>query len=112
MNHSPLLSVLIPLYNCGKFIAQCLESIIAQDIATPDYEIIIVDDGSSDDGPATAAAFAGKCDNIRIYRQENLGVSAARNNALSNARGEYVSAADFVPEYLKETEYVKSGAKA
>ena len=94
MNYSPLLSVLIPLYNCGKFIAQCLESIIAQDIATPDYEIIIVDDGSSDDGPATAAAFAGKCDNIRIYRQENLGVSSARNNALSHARGEYVTFVD------------------
>ncbi|MGN1263294.1 MAG: glycosyltransferase family 2 protein [Prevotella sp.] len=94
MTHRPLLSVIIPLYNCEKFLAQCLDSILAQQLDAADFEIIIMDDGSSDNGPAIAARYAGQHGNIRIHRQENQGVATARNNALTFAGGEYVTFVD------------------
>jgi glycosyltransferase involved in cell wall biosynthesis len=82
-------SVIIPTYNCGRFIAQALDSVQAQSVRPS--EIIVVDDGSTDD---TSARLAPYWAHIRYERQENRGVSAARNTGVSRATGEFVALLD------------------
>lgn len=72
------LSIIIPMYNVEKYIDLCINSILNQDIAKGDYEIIIIDDGSSDNSYHMAKKYL--CQNITIFRQKNLGLSASRNN--------------------------------
>ncbi len=84
------LSIAIPLYNKGKLIARCLDSLLNQDLPVDEYEIIIVDDGSTDSCELIAQEYAKKEDNIRFFAQENSGPSAARNRALKAAKGDYV----------------------
>lgn len=80
-------SVIVPSYNCGRFIAAAIDSILAQTLQTE--QIVIVDDGSTDD---TAQVVRGYTDpRIHYIRQENAGVAAARNTGLNAARGEYVA---------------------
>ncbi|RNC88681.1 MAG: glycosyltransferase [Allomuricauda sp.] len=83
------LSILIPLYNKEKHIDRCLKSLLDQDIPESEYEIVIVDDGSKDNGPSIAANYAEKHQNIKLIRQQNQGPSAARNNCLAAANGNY-----------------------
>ena len=82
----PLVSILIPAYNCGSWIAESLASAIAQ--TWPNKEIIVVDDGSSDDTQAIAASFASQ--GVRLHVQPNAGAAAARNQALALSSGEYI----------------------
>ncbi len=86
------LSIIIPLYNKEKYIKRCLESLLTQDIAPNDYEIIIVDDGSKDSGALLVEQFAEKNtnSNIHLIRQHNQGPSAARNRALKEVKGDYL----------------------
>lgn len=84
------LSILIPLYNKEKYVERCLNSLLEQDIAPKDYEIIIVDDGSKDSGPAIVQNYAENQKNIKLIRQQNQGPSAARNRCLEAASGEYL----------------------
>jgi len=86
---TPYVSVIIPTYNCRKYIIDSIESIIAQTIQG--VEIIVVDDGSTDD---TESALLPYLEKIVYIRQENRGVSAARNTGLSVARGNYVALQD------------------
>jgi glycosyltransferase involved in cell wall biosynthesis len=82
----PLVSILIPAYNAEKWIAQTLQSAVAQ---TWDHkEIIVVDDGSSDRTLAIARQFASK--EVAVVSQQNQGASAARNHAFSLSQGDYV----------------------
>lgn len=94
-------SVVIPLYNKEHYIEKTLQSVLNQTFG--DYEIIVVDDGSSDG--SLAAAGRVKSDRIRLIQQENAGVSVARNTGIHNARGEYVCFLDaddeWRPEYLE-----------
>lgn len=83
-------SILIPLYNKEKYIERCLESLLAQDLSPEEYEIIIVDDGSKDSGPLLAQKYTEKNANIKLIRQQNQGPSAARNNCLAAATGDYL----------------------
>jgi glycosyltransferase involved in cell wall biosynthesis len=85
-----LVSIIIPLYNAEKYIAQTIRSAMAQ--TWPDTEIIIVDDGSTDNSLAIAQTF--ESENIRIFRQENKGASAARNRGLLEGKGEYIQFLD------------------
>ena len=82
----PLVSILIPAYNCGSWIAESLASAVAQ--TWPNKEIIVVDDGSSDDTQAIAASFASQ--GVRLHVQPNAGAAAARNQALALSSGEYI----------------------
>jgi glycosyltransferase involved in cell wall biosynthesis len=84
------LSVVIPLYNKEKYIDRCIKSLLTQDIALDDYEIIIVDDGSKDNGHLICQRYAEKYANIRFLRQENAGPSAARNRGLEVSKGNYI----------------------
>ena len=85
-----LLSFIIPLYNGAASIERCLESICSLALTSDAFEVIVVDDGSKDDGAKIVGQFASLYPQIRIVNQENRGASWARNRGLELARGEYV----------------------
>ena len=87
---SPLVSILIPSYNAAKWIAQTLDSALAQTWANT--EIIVVDDGSHDDSAAIVARYTHR--GVRLVTQANRGASAARNRALAEARGDFIQFLD------------------
>ena len=82
-----LVSVVIPVHNGGRFLAEAIDSVLAQ--GYPHREVVVVDDGSTDDSPAIARARP-----VRYQRQENQGVAAARNAGLAAARGELIAFLD------------------
>ena len=81
-----MISIIIPLYNKEKYIKKCIESVLLQSIT--DFEIVIVDDGSTDNSIAIIKSF--KNERIHIIRQRNQGPSKARNTGLKNASGEWI----------------------
>ena len=83
------LSIIIPVYNCEKFLPDCLESCLNQDISKHEYEIICVNDGSIDKSDKILLEYSSKYKNIKVFSQVNKGVSAARNFGLSLAQGKY-----------------------
>ena len=94
MNNHPILSIIIPLYNCEKYIKQCLDTIFRQEMNESDFEVIVIDDGSKDSGYSLASEYAKRQQNILVIKQENQGVACARNNALEKATGDYVTFVD------------------
>jgi len=84
------ISLIIPVYNVEKYLEKCLNSCVNQDISDEEYEIIIINDGTRDGSLIIALDFEQKYKNIKVYSQENQGLSAARNKGLSLAKGEYV----------------------
>src|SRR5262249_33901781 len=90
-----LVSVIIPTYNRASAVRSAITSALRQ--THPQIEVIVVDDGSTDDTKATLAAFG---DSIRALHQPNAGVSAARNTALRHARGEFVAFLDSDDEWF------------
>ncbi|MGL6140662.1 MAG: glycosyltransferase family 2 protein, partial [Planktothrix sp.] len=102
MSHTlatPQISIIIPAYNCDRYIGQAVESILNQ--TYPADEIIIIDDGSQDN---TREVLQPYSDYIRYVYQENQGVSVARNHGLNLARGEFIVFLDaddiFLPDKL------------
>ncbi len=85
---NPLVSVIIPLYNAAPYITEALESVLASTYRP--IEIVVVNDGSTDKGEEVAARYAKEHSEIRLFSQPNAGVSAARNHAIREARGEYI----------------------
>ena len=88
----PTVSVIMPAYKVEAFIGEAIESVIAQTFT--DWELVIVDDGSPDDSGAIAASYAASDRRIRVARQDNGGLSAARNHAVRLARGEFIAILD------------------
>ena len=88
------LSLVVPVYNVAAFLPAFLESLAAQTLPASEFEIVAVDDGSTDASPAVLAQHAARMPNLRVLRQENGGLSAARNTALREARGDWISFAD------------------
>lgn len=88
------LSVIIPVFNVEPYLQKCVDSVLAQQLPASDYEIILVDDGSSDECPVLCDALAALHDNIRTIHQKNGGPSIARNTGLMVAKGEYVAFMD------------------
>ncbi len=84
------LSIIIPVYNTEKYISKCLESCLSQGIDEKIYEIIIIDDGSTDNSLNIIKDFEKKDNNITVISQENKKQGAARNNGLGIAKGEYI----------------------
>ena len=98
-------SVLIPVYNTEKYLDECMRSVLAQTFQ--DYEVIIVDDGSTDNSGAKCASYSEQYPRkIRVIHQENLGLISARRTAIREAHGEFcvfVDSDDFVEPNLLET---------
>ena len=88
----PMLSLVVPVYNVAAYLRQCLDSLQAQTKLVD--EIIAVDDGSTDDSPAILAEYARRLPQMRVIRQENGGLSAARNTGMRQARGKYLAFVD------------------
>lgn len=84
------ISLVIPVYNVEKYLARCLDSCVHQDLAADEYEIIVVNDGSPDGSREIAEKYVSEYVNIKLYNQENGGLSIARNNGLAKAQGGYV----------------------
>jgi glycosyltransferase involved in cell wall biosynthesis len=94
-------SVVIPLYNKARFIKRALDSVLMQTRSV--YEVIVVDDGSTDEGPNLVAKYNDR--RIKLIRQENHGVSAARNRGIEVAEGQFIAFLDaddvWKPSYLE-----------
>lgn len=89
-----LISWIIPLYNCEKYIGRCIESLFSQDVTEDNFEIIIVDDESKDNSYYVAQSYQYLHSNITLVRQKHQGVGNARNYGLGLSRGEYVHFVD------------------
>lgn len=89
---APLLTLVVPVYNVAPYLPRCLESLAA--LSPPADEIIVVDDGSTDECPRILAEFGSRLPQMRVIRQENGGLSAARNTALEVATGTYLAFVD------------------
>jgi len=94
---NPLISIIIPVYNCEEKISRCLDSLLKQSFKT--FEIVIIDDGSTDNSYDLCSYYASKYEFIRLFKETNGGVSKARNYGISLSNGKYivfVDADDFV----------------
>lgn len=89
-----LLTYIIPVYNTERYVLRCLQSIVNQQLWPDDYEVLVVDDGSTDGSRAVVEAFAAEHSQVKLLTQQNAGVSAARNLAMDNARGRYLMFVD------------------
>ena len=114
-----MISFIIPIYNAEDYLAQCIESIIAQRGAYS-LEIILIDDESTDNSLAIAQAYAGKDSRVIVLTQAHAGQSAARNLGLRHAKCEYIAFVDaddyLAPDWCKQhieaiqgVDYVQSG---
>lgn len=86
--NKPFFSVIIPVYNVKDYLERCLDSVLAQDFDS--YEILVVDDGSTDESGKICDAYAEKNPGITVFHKPNGGLSDARNYGLERACGEYV----------------------
>ncbi len=86
------ITVIIPAFNAAVFLAETVRSVLAQEYGN--FELLIIDDGSTDETGAIAAAFAEVDDRVRVIRQGNAGVAAARNRGIAEARGVYLAFID------------------
>ncbi len=84
----PIVSIIIPVYNTDKYLHETLSSISA--IQIPDMEVIIIDDGSTDNSSQIANEYVANSTNARLIVQKNQGVSAARNTGVAQAKGKYI----------------------
>lgn len=84
----PIVSVIVPTFNCNHFISQCFDSLLSQ--ALKDFELIVVDDGSTDGTYELAQQYAAEHENVFVYQQNHAFAGAARNLGLSKATGKYV----------------------
>ena len=101
-----LITVIVPVYNVEKYLRQCLDSLLAQTYQS--IEVIMVDDGSSDNCGAICDEYAGKYGNFIAIHKENAGLGMARNTGLENIKGKYVTfvdSDDWVSEKLLEVLY-------
>lgn len=101
---SPIISVIIPVYNVEKYIRKCLDSVIKQTITN--IEIIIINDGSNDNSLKVCEEYKQKDGRIRLYSQDNIGLGITRNRGISYANGQYLYFVDS-DDYL-ELNYLES----
>ena len=92
MEHNPLISVIVPVHNVAAYLPRCVDSILAQSYAN--LQIILVDDGSTDDSGKICEEYAKKDTRIQVIHQKNGGLSSARNAGLDAASGQYIGFVD------------------
>ena len=114
MNYEIAVSVIVPVYNVEKYLSRCIDSILNQTLKN--IEIILIDDGSIDESLSICREYEQHNDNIMVFHQENMGLTAVRRKGLSLAKGEYtifVDSDDYILEntceemytYCKENNY-------
>lgn len=97
----PKISIIVPVFNAEKYIHRCIDSLLAQSFTN--FELILVDDGSSDRSGQICDEYAAKDSRVSVFHKKNEGVSSARNLGLDNAKGEWISfvdSDDFVYEHF------------
>ena len=92
MDDIPTISIVVPVYNVGRYLRKCVDSILAQTFT--DFECIHIEDGSPDNCPAICDEYATKDTRVIVVHQKNAGVSAARNAGLDVAKGEWIGFVD------------------
>ena len=95
-----LLSIIVPGQNVEAYIGKCLDSLLNQDISSSDYEIIVVNDGSTDRTKEIVEGYASSHSNVILINQQNKGLSGARNSGVKVARGSYVM-------YIDSDDYIE-----
>ena len=90
--NDPLVSIIVPIFNAEKYFETCIKSIIDQ--SYKNIEILLVDDGSTDNSPSLCDDWSKKDKRIKVFHRKNNGVSSTRNYGLSNAKGDYVAFID------------------
>ncbi len=102
MHTPPLVSVIIPCYNYASYLAEAIDSVLAQ--THSNFEVIVIDDGSTDSSKQVATRYA---DRVMYYYQQNQGLPAARNNGFRQAHGEYIVFLDaddrLAPTFIEKT---------
>lgn len=112
--HAPVISVVMPAYNCRRFIEQAVDSILRQTVS--DFEFLIYDDGSTDGTTALLQAAARRDGRIRLFRGQHQGYSPLLNQGLARARGEFIARMDaddisFPMRFQKQLEYLRSNPR-
>lgn len=102
MSNSPLVSIIVPIYNSEKQLRRCIDSLLSQDYSK--IEVLLINDGSTDNSLSIAEEYKSKDCRIKVLSQNNYGVSRARNLGLSNVYGEYICFVDS-DDYV-ETNYI------
>ena len=106
MEHKPLISVVVPVYNVEKYLDKCVQSIRAQSL--PQLEILLVDDGSTDGSGAMCDSCAKEDDRIRVIHKENGGLADARNRGIDEAAADlvaFIDSDDFIEPDMMELLY-------
>lgn len=97
---SPLISVIVPVYNAEKTLRQCVDSILCQECK--DFELLLIDDGSKDYSPAICDEYAAKDIRVKVFHKPNGGVSSARNLGIDNAQGKWITFID-ADDYISKS---------
>ena len=88
----PIISIIVPVYNSEKYLCRCIDSILNQTFS--DFELLLIDDGSTDGSGIICDEYAKKDSRIRVFHKKNGGVSSARNLGIDNAKGEWITFCD------------------
>jgi|GEM_PF-4772899 len=91
---TPLLSIVVPVYNVALYLEECLDSLLRQGLEPNEYEVIMVNDGATDGSNLIAEKWARRHQNFRLINQKNGGLSAARNIGIKHAKGKYLTFCD------------------
>lgn len=97
---TPLISVIVPVYNAEKTLRECVDSILNQEYK--DFELLLVNDGSIDASPSICDEYAAKDERVKVFHKPNGGVSSARNLGLDNAQGEWIT-------FIDSDDYIENG---
>lgn len=89
-NYDYKVTMIVPIYNMGKFLADCLDSLVKQTITPEEMEILLIDDGSTDNSIDIMREYASHYPNIKIHRKENEGLPKTRNYGIARAKGKYI----------------------
>ena len=87
-----MLSIIIPVYNAEKYLKECINSVLRQKLE--DYEVILVDDGSTDSSLKICRSYESKNSRVKVLHQTNQGVSSARNSGIKQANGDWLTFID------------------
>ena len=89
---APILSVIVPVYNTKEHLSRCIDSVLSQSFS--DFELLLVDDGSTDESGAICDAYSAKDSRVRVFHKKNGGVSSARNVGMENTNGQWLTFID------------------